>query len=125
MSDRKLASEKIVVSAPTSFSGSAARIWKLTESDNDLLKWLLLVPIALGLIFMAWSFVAIWYFIIFGLFGIFVIPFRLLTRSGRNRKRNSLQHRELLEAVRNNPKRELTDDEIVTVILPTINNDGK
>lgn len=121
----KLASEKIVVSAPTSFSGSAARIWKITESDNDLLKWLLLVPIALGLIFMAWSFVAIWYFVIFGLFGIFVIPFRLLTRSGRNRKRNALQHRELLEAVRNSPKRELTDDEIVTVILPTINNDGK
>ncbi len=121
----QLKSEKVIVSAPTSFSGSAARIWKITESDNDLLKWLLLVPIALGLIFMAWSFVAIWYFIIFGLFGIFVIPFRLLTRSGRNRKRNSLQHRELLEAVRNNPKRELTDDEIVTVILPTTNNDGK
>lgn len=122
---KKLASEKIVVSAPTSFSGSAARIWKMTDSDNVALKWLLLAPIALCLIFMAWSFVAIWYFIIFGLFGIFVIPFRLLTRSGRNRKRNSLQHRELLEAVRNNPKRELTDDEIVTVILPTIKNDGK
>ena len=121
----KLASEKVVVSAPTSFSGSAARIWKMTDSDNAWLKWLLLVPVALILIFMAWSFVAIWYFIIFGLFGIFVIPFRLLTRSGRNRKRNKLQHRELLEAVRNNHKRELTDDEIVTVVLPTINNDGK
>ncbi len=121
----QLKSEKVIVSAPTSFSGSAARIWKITESDNDLLKWLVLVPIALCSIFMAWSFVAIWYFIIFGLFGIFVIPFRLLTRSGRNRKRNALQHRELLEAVRDSPKRELTDDEIVTVILPTINNDGK
>ncbi len=121
----KLASEKVIVSAPTSFSGSAVRIWKMTDSDNAWLKWLLLVPVALILIFMAWSFVAIWYFIIFGLFGIFVIPFRLLTRSGRNRKRNKLQHRELLEAVRNNQKRELTDDEIVTVVLPTINNDGK
>lgn len=121
----QLKSEKVIVSAPTSFSGSAARIWKITESDNDLLKWIVLVPIALCSIFMAWSFVAIWYFIIFGLFGIFVIPFRLLMRSGRNRKRNTLQHRELLEAVRNNPKRELTDDEIVTVVLPTINNDGK
>lgn len=95
-----MASEKVIISAPTSFSGWAARIWKITESDNDLVKWLLLVPIAFGLIFMAWSFVAIWYFIIFGLFGIFVIPFRLLTRSGRNRKRNKLQHRELLEAIR-------------------------
>jgi len=98
--NNQLKSEKVIVSAPTSFSGSAARIWKLTESDNDLLKWLLLVPIALCSIFMAWSFVAIWYFIIFGLFGIFVIPFRLLTRSGRKRKRNKLQHRELLEAIR-------------------------
>ena len=98
--NNQLKSEKVIVSAPTSFSGSAARIWKITESDNDLLKWLLLVPTALCSIFMAWSFVAIWYIIIFGLFGIFVIPFRLLTRSGRNRKRNSLQHRELLEAIR-------------------------
>ena len=95
----KLASEKVIVSAPTSFSGSAARIWKITDSDNAWLKWFLLVPVALMLVFMAWSFVAIWYFIIFGLFGIFVIPFRLLTRSGRNRKRNALQHRELLEAI--------------------------
>ena len=121
----QLASEKVVVSAPTSFSGSAARMWKITSTDNAIVKWIILVPLALCLIFMAWSLVAIWYIIIFGLFGIFVIPFRLLTRSGRNRKRNSLQHRELLEAVRNNPKRELTDDEIVTVILPTTNNDGK
>lgn len=97
---KQLASEKVVISAPTSFSGSAARIWKLTKSNNELLKWSLLVPIALGLIFMAWSFVAIWYIIIFGLFGIFVIPFRLLTRSGRKRKRNALQHRELLEVIR-------------------------
>lgn len=95
----KLASEKVIVSAPTSFSGSAARIWKITDSDNAWLKWFLLVPVALMLVFMAWSFVAIWYFIIFGIFGIFVIPFRLLTRSGRNRKRNKLQHRELLEAI--------------------------
>lgn len=131
----KLASEEVVVSAPTSFSGSAARIWKMTDSDNAWLKWLLLVPVALILIFMAWSFVAIWYFIIFGLFGIFVIPFRLLTRSGRNRKRNKLQHRELLAAVREERKanmdeqqtneEKLTDEDIVTVILPTINNDGK
>ena len=125
----KLASEKVVASAPTSFSGSAARIWKMTDSDNTVIKWLLLVPIALCLIFMAWSLVAIWYVIIFGLFGIFVIPFRLLTRSSRNRKRSKLQHRELLEAIRENNRPNkasgLSDDEIVTVVLPTINNDGK
>lgn len=125
----KLKSEKVVISAPTSFSGSAARIWKMTDTDNAWLKWLLLVPVALCLIFMAWSLVAIWYVIIFGLFGIFVIPFRLFTRSNRKRKRNELQHRELLDAVQKNSspndERRLTDDEIVTVVLPTINNDGK
>jgi len=122
MSD-KLASEKVVISAPTSFSGSAARIWKITATENALLKWTVLIPIALCLIMCIWILVAMWYIIIFGLFGIFVIPFRLLTRSGRNRKRNTLQHRELIEAMRSNQKRELTDDEIVTVVLPTINND--
>lgn len=124
MSD-KLASEKVVVSAPTSFSGSAARIWKMTDANNAAVKWLLLVPIALCLVLMAWSLVAIWYVIIFGLFGIFVIPFRLLTRSGRNRKRSKLQHREVLQAIQDNKRQELTDDEIVTVVLPTINNDGR
>lgn len=125
----KLESEKVIISAPTSFSGSAARIWKITENDNAALKWLLLVPLALCLIFMAWSLVAVWYVIIFGLFGIFVIPFRLFTRSNRKRKRNELQHRELLDAVQKNSHtnddRRLSDDEIVTVVLPTINNDGK
>lgn len=53
----KLNSEEVVISAPTSFSGSAARIWKMTDSENAALKWLLLVPIALCLIFMAWSLV--------------------------------------------------------------------
>lgn len=96
----RLASEKVVASAPTSFSGSATRLWKITNTDNPIVKWLLLVPIALCLVFVAWSLVAVWYVIIFGLFGIFVIPFRLLTRSGRNRKRSKLQHRELLEAIR-------------------------
>lgn len=96
----KLASEKVVISAPTSFSGSAARIWKITDNDNAALKWLLLIPIALTLISFAWFLVAMWYVVIFGLFGILVIPFRLLTRSGRNRKRDALQHRELLEAIR-------------------------
>ena len=97
----------------------------MTGVSNVAVKWLLLVPLALCLILMAWSLVTIWYVIIFGLFGIFVIPFRLLTRSGRNRKRSKLQHREVLQAIQDNKRQELTDDEIVTVVLPTINNDGK
>lgn len=125
----KLESEKVVISAPTSFSGSAARIWKIVDNDNTALKWFLLIPVAICLILTAWSFVAVWYVIIFGLFGIFVIPFRLFTRSNRKRKRNELQHRELLDAVHknNHPSEDnrLSDEELITVVLPTINNDGK
>jgi len=99
MSD-KLASEKVVISAPLSFAGSAQRIWKITDTDNAWVKWLVLIPIALILIMVVWMFVAMWYFIIFGLFGLFVIPFRLWTRGSRKRKRENLQHRELLEAIR-------------------------
>ena len=65
-----------------------------------MLKWFVLVPIALCLIMGVWMFVFMWYIIIFGLFGIFVIPFRLLTRSGRHNRRSKLQHRELLNAIR-------------------------
>jgi Flp pilus assembly protein TadB len=100
MSD-KLASEKVVVSAPFSFAGSAERVWKITNTDNGLLKWLLLVPVALTLIMFAWMFVATWYFIMYIIFGIFFIPFRLWRRGARKNKRNELRHREVLEAINN------------------------
>lgn len=93
MSER-LKSEEVIVSAPFSFNGSALRIWKLTrKSDNPYIKWLLLVPIALMLVACAWAFVACWYL----LFGILVIPYRLIRRSSRKNKRDQLRHRELLE----------------------------
>jgi len=94
----QLTSEKVVVSAPFSFAGSAQRIWKITKVDNLLAK-LLLVPLALVLIMGAWLFVACWYFIMYVLFGILLIPYRLLRRSSRKNKRDKLRHREILDAV--------------------------
>lgn len=90
----KLASEKVVVSAPMSFHGSAARIWKLTDSENIGLKWLLLTPFALLLICTAWFIIVFWYL----LFGLLLVPYRLIRRSSRKNKRDELRHRELLEA---------------------------
>lgn len=95
----QLISKKIVISAPLSFNGSSLRIWKITKSDNQTIKWLILVPIALILVFCAWMFVAIWYFIMYILFGILFIPYRLIRRSGRKQKRDKLRHRELLDAI--------------------------
>lgn len=95
----ELASDKIVLSAPLSFVGSAARIWKITKTDNAALKWLALVPLALILIGTAWTIVCCWYFIMYVLFGIFFIPYRLLRRSARKQKRDRLRHHELLSAI--------------------------
>jgi Flp pilus assembly protein TadB len=96
----ELASDKVVLSAPLSFIGSAARIWKITKTDNMAVKWLVLTPLALALICAAWTFVACWYFVMYVLFGIFFIPYRLLRRSSRKQKRDRLRHHELLSAIR-------------------------
>lgn len=94
----ELNSENVIISAPFSFNGSALRIWKITNSKNTYIKWLLLFPIALFFIFIAWCFVACWYLI----FGILLVPYRLIRRSARKNKRDKLRHRELLETIENN-----------------------
>jgi len=86
----KLDSEKIVISSPMSFSGSAARLLNL--SDNLIFRILLIFPAIL----IWWSLIAIWYL----LFGVFLIPFRLIMRGSRKKKRDEARHRELLQAVK-------------------------
>lgn len=95
---RQLASEKVVVSAPLSFSGSSRRIWKITNVENPILK-IVLALLAITLIAGAWMFVIMWYFVMYVLFGVFFFIFRLLTRSGRKSKRDKLRHREVLDAI--------------------------
>lgn len=95
---RQLASEKVVVSAPLSFSGSAQRIWKITNVENPILK-IILALLAITLIAGAWMFVIMWYFVMYVLFGVFFFIFRLFTRSRRKNKRDKLRHREVLNAI--------------------------
>lgn len=83
-----------------SFTGSAQRIFKIVDADNQLLKWLLLVPLALLLTLTVWSIVLPWYII----FGIWLIPYRLIRRSQRKAKRDNLRHRELLEQIESRGK---------------------
>ncbi|QHU94035.1 hypothetical protein GWK78_03315 [Candidatus Saccharibacteria bacterium oral taxon 488] len=97
----KLKSEKIVISSPLSFSGSAKRIWKITDVDNPVVKALLSL-VAAALIMFAWVFVAFWYVLIYVVFGILFIPYRLLRRSSRKQKQAKLRHREVLEAIEKN-----------------------
>jgi hypothetical protein len=90
----KLRSESVVVASPMSYAGSGKRIWKITNQENQVLSYLLM-PVAITIILMAWSIVTIWYCI----FGLLLVPYRLIRRSGRKEKKLALQHREQLEAL--------------------------
>ncbi|XMB34277.1 hypothetical protein QQ965_01590 [Candidatus Saccharibacteria bacterium oral taxon 955] len=94
----KLKSEKVVISSPLSFSGSAKRIWKITDVDSPAVKALLGLVAAMLILF-AWIFVAFWYVLIYVVFGILFIPYRLMRRSSRKQKQAKLRHREVLEVI--------------------------
>jgi Flp pilus assembly protein TadB len=95
----RMKSEGVVVSAPMSFAGSAQRSWKLTRDRSGWVKPLVVAGVLL-LILLWWSLVLVWYVV----FGILLVPYRLIRRGGRKRKRSSLQHREVLDAIaRNQP----------------------
>lgn len=90
----KLASERVVVAAPMSLSGSAGRIWKLVRGPMPLAVALGIVAVVL--ITVVWVVVIAWYCV----FGLWLVPYRLLRRGSRKRKREGLQHREVLAAVK-------------------------
>jgi hypothetical protein len=83
-------SEKIVIESPLSFTGSAKRLWRL--SDSALMQWLVLLPVIL----FAWSFILCWY----AVFGVLVIPWRLIRRGQRKQRQEALRHAELLAIAR-------------------------
>jgi len=91
----KLQSEKVVVAAPLSYAGSAARIWKLTGVSDQAAARIGLGAVAVVVIAVAWLFVTSWYLI----FGLFLVPYRLIRRGQRKRKREALQHRETIAAI--------------------------
>jgi len=91
----KLESEKVVVSAPLSYAGSAGRIWKLTGLTENVPGRIALALAALILIVGAWCFVTVWYLV----FGLLLVPYRLIRRGSRKHKREALQHREMMAAI--------------------------
>ncbi len=91
----RLASEDVIISAPMSYAGSAQRIMRLrrrAESGGSLVAF---TTAALVLIVFAWLMVTAWYLI----WGLWLIPYRLIRRSARKRKVEALRHRELLGTI--------------------------
>lgn len=98
------------ISCVSPLVGSTKRILRITEPERAfalrtvtgpwwkgflfvLLDGLIVLTVAL-VMFLAWTFDAAWYLF----FGILLVPYRLIRRSDRNRKRDALQHREMLDA---------------------------
>lgn len=77
-----------------SFHGSAVRIWRLTSGSEGVVKFAL-GTLAVTLILCAWTLVLCWYI----LFGLLLVPYRLIRRGSRKRKQQALQHREMLAAI--------------------------
>lgn len=112
--DARLDSEKVVVAAPFSYTGSAERIWpyfkrrfdeakQRSEEPKDALMaygWGTLGALSIGA---AWLGVTCWYLT----FGLLVVPYRLIRRGQRKRKIEALRQRELLGAVGQKEPRKL------------------
>jgi hypothetical protein len=91
----RLASEDVIISAPMSYTGSAQRIVRLRRRAESGASLAALTTAAVVLIVFAWLMVTVWYLI----WGIWLIPYRLVRRSARKRKVEALRHRELLGTI--------------------------
>jgi hypothetical protein len=91
----RLASEDVIINAPMSYAGSAQRILRLRRrARNDGAK-VAVTGLAIVLVLLAWVIVTAWYLV----WGVWLIPYRILRRGARKRKAEALRHRELMGTI--------------------------
>ena len=88
----RLDSEEVVLAAPMSLTGSAQRLWKLTRGHTNAWASATVYSSVILLIAVVWVIVLAWYCI----FGLWLVPYRLIRRGQRKRQREDLRHREML-----------------------------
>jgi Domain of unknown function (DUF1707) len=91
----RLASEDIIINAPMSYAGSAQRILRIRRRADGGRTLAAITALAIVLILVAWVLVTAWYLI----WGLWLVPYRLLRRGARKRKAEALRHRELLGTI--------------------------
>jgi hypothetical protein len=94
-----VSNKRDVVSAPMSFAGSLGRTQNWLWHDKEVwfkaaIGWWA-VPMV---VMMWWMIILCWYMV----WGIFLIPYRMIRRGSRKRKVQDRQHKEMLEAIRQN-----------------------
>lgn len=91
MNSNRLPSANVVIAAPMSFAGSTTRLWRITAHGHGITRALLVVVTLLAVV-VAWAAVLCWY----AMFGIWLIPYRMMRRGQRKRRVERLRHAELL-----------------------------
>lgn len=91
----RLPSEDVIISAPMSYTGSAQRIMRLRRRASTDRQLVAITAAAVTLIVVVWALVTVWYLI----WGIWLIPYRLLRRGARRRRVEAMRHRELLGTI--------------------------
>ncbi|QOR55408.1 MAG: hypothetical protein SHS37scaffold145_59 [Phage 71_18] len=84
---RTLPSEQVIIQAPMSYTGSRRRIVRRVTRHTRLA-----LPVAVPVVAAAWLVVTAWYVV----FGVLVIPWRLIRRGHRMERRDQLRHREAI-----------------------------
>lgn len=91
-----LDSERVIIQAPMSYRGSAKRIWRKGGSVTGWARWTLVIPALLIVVAFAWAAVTVWYIV----FGLLLVPYRVIRRGSRRRKLDEARHRERLAALK-------------------------
>jgi hypothetical protein len=92
-----LPSEQVVVAAPASFVGSTVRLNR-AFSPSHARAWYGKAAYGTALVLLlilAWTGVLAWYLI----FGLLLVPYRILRRGARKRQREALRHAEMMAAL--------------------------
>jgi hypothetical protein len=91
----RLPSEDVILSAPMSYSGSAARIMRIRRRASEGRELTAITVLAVSMIVVAWACITVWYL----MWGILLIPYRLVRRGQRRRKLEAIRHRELMGTI--------------------------
>jgi len=92
----ELKSTKVVIAAPMSFAGSFQRTKKMVAAIAPIIAAVVTWTFV-GLVVLAiwWGLIAGWYLI----FGLWLVPYRLMRRGQRKEKKADMRHSEIIEAV--------------------------
>jgi DUF1707 SHOCT-like domain len=91
----RLASEDVIINAPMSYVGSAQRIMRIRRRAHVGWAVFVITALAVLLVLVAWAFVTVWYL----MWGLLLVPYRLLRRGARKRKAEAMRHRELMGTI--------------------------